>query len=131
MTEKKTVPTGELAIKTQCMPADKNPAGDIFGGWLLAEMDIAGSVVSKRIAGNRTVTVAVDSMTFVEPVFVGDVLHCYVDVRKIGNTSITLQIEAWVNRQFDNKLILVTEGEFVYVSVNAERKPIKIKQKQN
>lgn len=119
-------PRGELAIKTQCMPADTNPAGDIFGGWLLSEMDIAGSIVSKRVADIRTVTVAIDSMTFIKPVFVGDVLHCYVDVKKIGNTSITTHIQAWVRRQFGDDLILVTEGDFVYVAVDEHRNPVAI-----
>lgn len=120
-------PEGELAIKTQCMPADTNPAGDIFGGWLLAEMDIAGSIVSKRIANNRTVTIAIKSMEFIQPVFVGDVLHCYVEVQRIGNTSITSKIEAWARRQFGDEMVLVTEGIFTYVAVDDNRKPMGIK----
>ncbi len=127
-TDKNLEPKGELALKTQCMPADTNPAGDIFGGWLLSEMDIAGSIISKRIANNRTVTIAINSMEFIQPVFVGDVLHCYVDTTRIGNSSITNHIQAWVRRQFGDEMILVTEGTFTYVSVDENRKPKKIEQ---
>lgn len=125
MSETKRKPLGTLAIKTQCMPADTNPAGDIFGGWLLAQMDIAGASICKRIADIRVVTVAIDSMTFIAPVYVGDLLHCYVEVKKMGNSSITVQIEAWVQRQFGDELILVTEGQFVYVAVDEHRNPVK------
>lgn len=118
-------PKGELAIKTQCMPADTNPAGDIFGGWLLAQMDIAGSIVSKRITDIRTVTVAINSMEFIKPVFVGDVLHCYVEIEKVGSSSITTHIQAFVRRQFGDELELVTEGDFVYVAVDEQRRPVK------
>jgi len=129
MDENQKKPKGDLAIKTQCMPADTNPAGDIFGGWLLSQMDIAGASICKRIADIRVVTVAVDSMTFIAPVYVGDMLHCFVDVKKIGNSSITVQIEAWVQRQFGDDLILVTEGEFVYVAVDEHRNSVSIKGK--
>lgn len=127
ITTNERTPRGELAIKTECMPADTNPAGDIFGGWLLSEMDIAGSMVSKRLANNRTVTIAIRSMEFIQPVFVGDILSCYVDVIKVGNTSIQTHIEAWVARQFTDEEILATEGDFVYVSVDENRKPKPIK----
>ena len=121
--KKKTL--GELATKTLAMPADTNPQGDIFGGWVLSQMDIAGGVVGRGITKGRVVTVFVDGMTFHKPVFVGDVLSCYAKLVKIGNTSMTLKIEAWVERDF--KSFKVTEGTFVYVAVDENRVPQKIK----
>lgn len=118
-------PHGELATKTLAMPADTNPQGDIFGGWVLSQMDIAGGVVGRGITKGRVVTVFVDGMTFHKPVFVGDVLSCFAKLVKIGNTSMTLKIEAWVERDF--KSFKVTEGTFVYVAVDENRVPRKIK----
>ncbi len=118
-------PHGELATKTLAMPADTNPNGDIFGGWVLSQMDIAGGVMANTVTKGRAVTVFVDGMTFHKPVNVGDVLSCYAKVKKIGNTSITFKIEAWVKRNF--KTFKVTEGTFVYVAIGEDRKPRKIK----
>ena len=119
-------PTGELVTRMLAMPSDTNPAGDIFGGWLLAQMDIAGNLVSKRIAKGRTVTIALDSMEFHLPVHVGDTVACYADVQKIGRSSIVVHVEAWVTRQYDDKLIKVTEGCFTFVAIDENRKPRKI-----
>ena len=120
-------PIGELAVRVLAMPADTNPAGDIFGGWVLSQMDIAGGLLSARVANGRTVTVAIDSMTFHKPVLVGDTLCCYVEVQKIGKTSIQVKIESWVRRQFDEEdRVLVTEGIFTYVAVGPHRVPRKI-----
>jgi len=116
-------PKGELAIRVQAMPENTNPAGDIFGGWVLSQMDIAGGLVTKKISKGRTVTVAVESMTFQKPVFVGDTLCCYVEVIKTGRTSITVKIESWVARQYGEGREKVTEGTFTYVSVSSDRKP--------
>ncbi len=121
----KNVPHGELATKTLAMPADINPNGDIFGGWVLSQMDIAGGVMTTKVTKGRAVTVFVEGMTFHKPVLVGDVLSCFAKVEKIGNTSITLKIEAWVERNF--KSFKVTEGTFVYVAVDEKRVPRKIK----
>jgi acyl-CoA thioesterase YciA len=121
----KNEPHGELATKTLAMPADINPNGDIFGGWVLSQMDIAGGVMATGVTKGRAVTVFVDGMTFHKPVLVGDVLSCFAKVEKIGNTSITLKIEAWVERNF--KSFKVTEGTFVYVAVDEKRVPRKIK----
>ena len=106
-------PKGELAIRTLAMPADANPNGDIFGGWLLSQMDIAG----------RVVTVAIDAMTFHTPVLVGDVVCCYADVRKVGRTSLTLVIEAWAITRTDGTRRLVTEGTFTYVAIDDAKRP--------
>lgn len=119
--------TGELAISVVAMPANTNPAGDVFGGWLLSQMDIAGGAFCRKITKGRVVTVSIDSTTFNEPVFVGDRLMCYVSLVRIGRTSITVQIEAWVNREFGNTpSLMVTEGEYTYVKVDENRKPVPI-----
>ena len=118
------VPKGELAIRVVAMPKDTNPAGDVFGGWLLSQMDIAGGVFCRQYAKGRVVTITIDSMTFNAPVFVGDTLCCYVSLVKIGRTSITVHIEAFVNRDFDsNTRTKVTEGDFKYVKMDENRKP--------
>ncbi|MBI2520055.1 MAG: acyl-CoA thioesterase [Bdellovibrio sp.] len=113
------------------MPGDTNPNGDIFGGWVLSQMDIAGGIITKKLAGSKTVTVAVDAMTFHLPVLVGDVLGCYVEVIKIGRTSITVKVEAWADREFSSSRVKVTEGLFTYVAIDATRRPISIKQRAN
>ena len=120
-------PHGELTTRMLAMPSDTNPAGDIFGGWLLAQMDIAGNLVSKRVAKGRTVTIAVDSMSFHKPVFVGDTIAFYTQVKKIGRTSITINVEAWVTRQYSTKMIRVTEGNFTFVAVDDNREPREIR----
>ncbi len=119
-------PSGDLLIRTMAMPADTNPSGDIFGGWVLSQMDIAGGVLSKQKAMGRTVTIAVDAMTFHRPVLVGDVLCCYGEVKRVGNTSVTIKLEAWVKRELGDDRILVTEGTFTYVAVDETRRPRKI-----
>ncbi len=116
---------GELTIQVLAMPKDTNPAGDIFGGWLVSQMDIAGGIYAQKIAKGRVVTVAINSITFKLPVFNGDILSCYVDLIKRGRTSMTVHIEAWVNRRFETeKQIKVTEGNFTYVKVSDDRVPI-------
>ncbi len=116
-------PQGELAIRTAAMPADTNANGDIFGGWLLAQMDIAGGITAAGVAGGRVVTVGIESMQFHRPVFVGDVLCAYADLLRVGTTSLTFRIQAWVIRQNGGVRVKVTEGVFTYVAVDDERKP--------
>ena len=111
------------ALRTVAMPADTNPAGDIFGGWLMAQMDLAGGSVSRMRARGRTATVAVDSMVFHKPVHVGDVLCCYAEVERIGTTSITVDVEAWVIRGESGEETKVTEGTFTYVALGPEGRP--------
>lgn len=122
-------PKGELAIRVVAMPKDTNPAGDVFGGWLISQMDLAGGVFCRKIAKGRVVTVTIESTTFNAPVFIGDTLCCYVSLVKIGRTSITVSIEAYVNRDFEDTRIKVTEGEFKYVKMDENRKPTPIDQK--
>jgi acyl-CoA thioesterase YciA len=118
-----TLPTSEPALRAIAMPADTNPQGDIFGGWLLSQMDLAGSTAAIRRAKGRVATVAVTSMTFRRPVFVGDEVSCYAEVIKIGNTSVTVKIESWARRGIGDDPIKVTEGIFTYVAIGADRRP--------
>ncbi len=119
-------PRGSLSIRTLCMPADTNQYGDIFGGWLLGQMDIAGGIFASKAAGGRTATVAIDAMTFRKSVSVGDVMCIYTDLLRIGTTSISVHVEAWVLRRNQAPRFLVTEGRFVYVALDGDRKPRKI-----
>jgi len=118
-----TEPRGELAIRTLAMPADTNANGDIFGGWLLSQMDIAGGITAFQRAKGRVVTVAIEAMTFHTPVFVGDVVCCYAEVTRIGRTSLTIRIEAWAITGAEGNRRLVTEGTFTYVAIDAEKRP--------
>ena len=111
-------PQGQLTIRTLAMPADTNAAGDIFGGWVMSQMDIAGAIAAVERVKGRVVTVAVEAMTFIAPVKVGDVLCIYTTIERIGRTSITIGLEAWVRRQQLDDRKKVTEGRFVYVSLD-------------
>lgn len=124
----KDAPTGELTVRTMAMPRDTNPIGDIFGGYLLSQMDIAGGIYSQKIAKGRTVTIAVDSMTFYKPLNVGDVLCCYCDTIKIGRTSIAVKVEAWTIRKFQADREKITEGVFTYVAIDDNSRPRPIKE---
>ncbi len=106
------------AVRTLAMPGDTNPAGDIFGGWLLSQMDVAGGIVAYERAGGRVATVAIDAMTFHAPVSVGDVVSCYADVIRVGRTSLTVQVETWVQRARIGVPVKVTEGSFTYVALD-------------
>jgi len=116
-------PRGELALRTLAMPADTNPSGDIFGGWVMAQMDIAGGITAGQWAEGRVATVAVDGFVFHRPINVGDVVCCYADVLKIGQTSLTIRVEAWVLRERDaSSRVRVTEGIFTFVALDARGK---------
>ncbi|MEC7278040.1 MAG: acyl-CoA thioesterase [Bdellovibrionota bacterium] len=128
MMNEKDAPTGELTVRTMAMPRDTNPIGDIFGGYLLSQMDIAGGIYSQKIAKGRTVTIAVDSMTFYKPLNVGDVLCCYCDTIKIGRTSIAVKVEAWTIRKFQADREKITEGVFTYVAIDDNSRPRPIKE---
>ena len=119
----KTPEMREPALRTIAMPADANPAGDIFGGWVLAQMDLAGGVIAHRRAQGRVATVAVAGMTFHLPVFIGDEVSCYGEIVKIGRTSITVKLESWVRRAATDEHVKVTEGTFTYVAIGADRRP--------
>jgi acyl-CoA thioesterase YciA len=122
MTDATTHPRGAMILRTLAMPRDTNPNGDIFGGWIMAQMDMAGGILAKEIAKGRVVTVAVNSMKFIRPVNVGDVVCCYGDVVKTGTTSITLHLQVWVKPLWhgsDTELRWqVTEADFTYVAID-------------
>jgi acyl-CoA thioesterase YciA len=113
----------EPALRTIAMPADANPSGDIFGGWLLAQMDLAGGAIASRRAGGRAATVAVTAMTFHLPVFVGDEVSCYAEIVKVGTTSIAVKIESWARRHISGERVKVTEGLYTYVAIGPDRRP--------
>ena len=116
-------PEGEPVIRAIAMPADTNPAGDIFGGWLMSQMDLAGANAAVRRARGRCVTVAVDGMVFHEPVFVGDEVSLYAGILRVGKTSMTVRIEAWRRSRTDEAKHKVTEATFTFVAVDENRKP--------
>jgi acyl-CoA thioesterase YciA len=116
-------PRGELAARTLAMPADTNPAGDIFGGWIMAQMDAAGGITATRCAQGRVVTVAVTDMAFLQPVKVGDVVCCYTEPVRTGRTSLTLHIEVWVLRQGRGERVKVTSADFTFVALDEGGKP--------
>ena len=118
-----TAPAGEPAIRVIAMPADANPNGDIFGGWLMSQMDIAGGSVAVARAHGRTATVAVDAMTFHKPVFVGDVVSVYAEIRRVGRTSMQVHVQAWARRGRGDVEEMVTEGTFTYVAIDENRRP--------
>ncbi len=112
------IPQGELSLQTIAMPRDTNASGDIFGGWLLSQMDMAGAITATDVAGGRVATVAIEGMAFLTPVHVGAVVTCYSDVLEIGRSSIRIVVEVWINSKHDGEPIKVTEGEFVYVAID-------------
>jgi acyl-CoA thioesterase YciA len=116
-------PHGDLTTRTLAMPSDMNPAGDIFGGWVLAQMDIAGGICAAERAQCRTVTVALDGMSFIRPVKVGDVLCVYTEVESVGNTSLDVHVEAWVQRDRSHNTVKVTEAKFKFVALDADGRP--------
>jgi acyl-CoA thioesterase YciA len=118
-----TKPKGELACRILAMPADCNPKGDIFGGWIMALMDSAGKMSATPHAGGSVVTVSVSNITFLQPVHVGDTVCCYTEVKRIGRTSITLDVEVWVLRQGQGDRIKVTQAEFTFVAVGEDGRP--------
>ncbi|HHF7345808.1 TPA: acyl-CoA thioesterase [Legionella feeleii] len=118
-----TTPRGEITIQTLAMPADTNANGDIFGGWLVSQMDLAAGVLAKKISRGRAATVAIHSMTFLKPVHVGDVVSCHVELIKQGTTSLTIAVEVWAEPAWGSGKYRVTEGTFVFVAIDDEGKP--------
>ena len=114
--------------KTVAMPADTNPNGDIFGGWLLSEMDIAGAILARKVAKGRVVTVAIEGMKFLLPVKVGDTVTCYGKLEKLGKTSITVKLRVTSESWREKDIKEVTNGKFVYVAINEAGKPRKLPQ---
>ena len=116
---KDTVP----ALRTLAMPADANPNGDIFGGWLMSQMDVAGGIHAYALSSGRIATVAVDGMSFHLPVQIGDLISCHCVTQRTGTTSIAVKVETWVKRRADGREEKVTEGLFTYVAIDAKGRP--------
>lgn len=116
-------PRGEMAVRTLAMPADTNPAGDIFGGWIMSLMDVAGGITARGWAHSRVVTVAVTDMKFLRPVKVGDVVCVYTDLDRVGRTSVTFRVETWVMRDGRGEQIKVTSADFTYVALDEDGRP--------
>src|ERR1700748_23363 len=123
-----TEPLGDLCIRTLAMPAATNQNGDIFGGWPLSQLDLGGGVFASKIAKTRTVTVAIEAMNFRKPVFVGDLVSVHANLVRVGKTSITVHLEAWVLRRKEVHSILVTDGNFTYVAIDDQGHPQAIPQ---
>ena len=119
------------SLRTVAMPANANPSGDIFGGWIMAQMDIAGGIHAYEIAKGRVATVAVDAMSFHLPVYVGDVVSCYCSTTRIGNTSIAILVETWVRRRTSGAVEKVTEGLFTFVAIDQDGKPRSVPRDSN
>jgi len=127
-------PAGVLLLRTLAMPADTNPSGDIFGGWIMAQMDMGGAILAKEMARGRVVTVAVDAVTFLKPVSVGDVVCCYGQCVHIGNTSLKVKLEVWVKKVANEPIgerYCVTEGVITYVAVGKDGRPRTLPRENN
>ncbi len=116
-------PAGVPCLRTIAMPADSNPNGDMFGGWVLGQMDLAGAVVAYERANGRIATVALEAMKFLAPVYIGDVVSCYAEIVHIGRTSLRVRVDTWVRRREDHSVVKVTEGVITYVAIDGTGKP--------
>lgn len=119
-------PTGELSIRTLAMPSDTNVNGDIFGGWVISYMDLAGLSIARKHAKCRVTTVAIDKMVFLSPVHVGDFICCYGKLLKVGRTSLTIHIETFATSELGEERRRVTEGVFTYVAIDEKGRPIPV-----
>ena len=123
--ELSTEPSGELVLKTLAMPSDTNANGDIFGGWVLSQMDLGGAMYAKIYSpSGRVVTVRIDTMTFHNPIHVGDAVSCYAKVIHTGRSSMKIHLETWVYDFITRMSKLVTSGVFIYVAIGADGRPI-------
>lgn len=120
-------PKGELVIQTIAMPKDTNPNGDIFGGWLMSQMDLGSGILASKTAQTRVVTIAMEGLSFLQPVRVGDTVAVYASVEKIGRTSMTIPVEVWVTRYMTGEQVRVTHGVFIYVAVDDDGRAIPVR----
>ncbi|TWG96871.1 acyl-CoA thioesterase YciA [Mesorhizobium sp. J18] len=123
MAENSAKPHGELTLRTQAMPGDANAAGDIFGGWVMAQMDLACGIRAAERARGRVVTAAVKEMSFAKPMKIGDTLGIYTSIERVGRTSMTLKVEAWAQRYLSHTMEMVTSADFVMVALDANGVP--------
>jgi acyl-CoA thioesterase YciA len=120
-------PSGEVVIRTIAMPAVANANGDIFGGWLVSQMDLGGAILARSTALSRVTTVAIDAMSFINPVSVGDTVSCYAQLISVGRTSMKISVEAWVHHYATSAEQRVTAGLFTYVAIDAQGQPQPVK----
>ncbi|TNF06437.1 MAG: acyl-CoA thioesterase [Gammaproteobacteria bacterium] len=113
-------PCGELTLQTIAMPKDTNASGDIFGGWLMSQMDLGSAIMAQRIAKGRVATVAISEMAFLRPVPVGAIVSCYCELVEVGRSSMSINVEVWINIESTNEPAKVTEGQFVFVAIDEE-----------
>ncbi|WP_026622129.1 acyl-CoA thioesterase YciA [Ensifer sp. WSM1721] len=125
-----TKPNGELTLRTLAMPGDANAAGDIFGGWVMAQMDLSCGIRAAERARGRVVTAAVKEMAFALPVKIGDTLCIYTDIVKVGRTSMTLKVEAWAQRYLSHVMEKVTDAVFVMVALDSTGKPTPVPEEE-
>lgn len=123
-------PVGELTLQTVAMPADTNPRGDIFAGWLVSQMDIAAAITALKVTRSRVATVAIDGMHFLTAVHVGAVVSCYTKTLEIGRSSMRINVEVWINHRESFEPIKVTEGQFVFVSIDEKGRTRPVKKVQ-
>jgi len=121
----------EVALRVVPMPSDANYTGDIFGGWIMSQVDIAGSIPALRLARGRIATVAVNSFTFKQPVLIGDLVSFYADIVRVGRTSITVDVEVYAERRTLNEVVKVTEATLTYVAVDDQRRPRPVNQESS
>ncbi|MDT0199721.1 acyl-CoA thioesterase [Acinetobacter sp. RG5] len=120
MSDSQVRPEGILSLQTIAMPADTNWSGDVFGGWIVSQMDLAGAIHAERFSKGRCATISINQMTFLVPVKVGDVISCYTQILKVGKTSIQMEIEVWDSHDDSRPPIRVTEGVFTFVAVDVK-----------
>ena len=120
MSEQSKAQKGTLSLQTIAMPADTNWSGDVFGGWIVSQMDLAGAIHAERFSKGRCATISINQMTFLVPVKVGDVISCYTKILKVGNTSIQMQIEVWDSHDHSRPAKRVTAGVFTFVAVDVK-----------
>ena len=116
-------PQGELVIRTIAMPADTNSNGDMFGGWMVSQMDLGGAIYARNVSRSRITTVAIDAMSFIQPVYVGDIVSCHAALLKVGRTSIRIEVEVWAQRAKGGEHVRVTKGTFTYVAIDDKGRP--------
>ena len=119
-------PSGELVIRTIAMPMHTNSNGDIFGGWLVSQMDLGGAIMARNVTHSRITTAAIDGMSFLNPVYVGDVVSCHATMLKVGRTSMHIQVEVWAQRMKAGEMVRVTTGTFVYVAIDENGRPHRV-----
>ena len=119
-------PQGELALQVPAMPRDTNPDNDIFGGWVVSQMDLAAEITARKVARGRVATVSIHQLTFMRPIEVGDMVSCYTDVTNIGASSVHIDVEVWIRGPADAELHKVTEGTFVFVAIDEDRRTRRI-----